>query len=264
MHRWFLLCAIGCRGVGDSPADTSDLTGDSGAPSPPLAIALLIDASPSMIGHVEALVVGLADVTFPPDSRVSVATLDGEGAPVGDPITEDHQSGVLEQVLCEATCFVDDPADDPGYSCGDPVRRLSKELLDCVCPANWTGNCGAALEQGLASAANAIADPTVVPDGYDPRVVVISDEGDGSVDLPAGDPGLGRYGSALGGTRFSAIAPGLDPSGSVACPGPSSDWGVQRYDAMATRAGGRFESLLRDDCEPANVATALSAIVDAW
>ncbi|MEQ1802641.1 MAG: hypothetical protein ABL989_12015, partial [Gammaproteobacteria bacterium] len=43
---------------------------------------------------------------------------------------------------------------------------------------------------------------TKVPDGYDPRVVVISDEGDGSVDLPAGDPGLGRYGSALGGTRF--------------------------------------------------------------
>jgi len=71
----------------------------------------------------------------------------------GDPTLADD---FVNTLLCEATCFREDlqlPT-DPSYTCGQPLgAEITENYLDCVCGAGeWTGNCGAPVEEGIESA----------------------------------------------------------------------------------------------------------------
>jgi len=87
------------------------------------------------------------------DVEVSVGEALGGLYKRGDPnLTDDF----VNTLLCEATCFREDlqlPT-DPTYVCGGPLGdEITEEYLDCVCGAGtWTGNCGAAIEEGIEAA----------------------------------------------------------------------------------------------------------------
>jgi hypothetical protein len=263
-----MLLTGACTGAdpGDKP-DTGELTdtGETGEVEVLLpAFVLVVDNSDSMLEETSELAVAAGSALFPDGSLVAITTVDGTGALVGEPITADHGAGVQQQLLCEATCFGDDAAlpVDPSYTCGDPFTYVSEEVMACLCPEDWRGNCGPASEQGLESAHQATA-ALELSDTYEVHVLVISDEGDSSVQLANGDPDVGPYEGLLAGITFHALAPGLDAAGQVICPGTAADWAVQRYQAMTQLTGGMYVDLYDAGCITGDMEAALDAVLAA-
>ncbi len=53
-------------------------------------------------------------------------------------------------LLCDATCFLVDPPNDPTHQCGDPLGAdVSIQWLDCECSGDWRNNCGPPREEPL-------------------------------------------------------------------------------------------------------------------
>jgi hypothetical protein len=257
-----LAATIACTGA-PTPDKTTDGV-DSGTSSPESLPAwlLVVDVSESMLEEGLSLALAVADAAFSEGTPVSVTTADGDGALAGPVVTTDHGPALQQQILCGATCIPAEAAvpSDPTYTCGDPVASLSVEVLDCLC-VDGTAACGAATEQGLEAAHQALQQPEVAPADREPRVLVLTDEGDGSSQATDGDPSPGVYETLLQGAVVNVIGPRLDAAGQVACPGVATDWGVARYSAMTELTGGSYEAIQDPSCDTGDIGAAFETIL---
>ncbi|MDP2314368.1 MAG: hypothetical protein Q8P41_15815 [Pseudomonadota bacterium] len=182
---------------------------------------------------------------------------------------------------------------------------VSEEYLDCVCGVgDWSGNCGTGQEQGIEAAYIAMCRGVAVPPadcysfptgaavvfasgdegsnvglaeaGADTLIVIVTDEGDSSLRTESGAaavPGdvdvvvnayTGLFGALGGNVRVSTIGPTWDGTDG-SCLGGAQEWGVERYQGVATGTGGTFESLtdVASDCSARSMGGLVDSVVTA-
>jgi hypothetical protein len=207
-----------------------------------------------------------------------------------------------EVIVCEATCWNETELDsDPAYVCGEVPAKVSAEYLDCVCgEGGWQDHCGGGNEQGLEAAllaaCRAVDTPTdacygyvgegsstEIPSAIDAgaagsnagllrggpvHFLVITDEGDSSPRMPAGDADVAPYGNAIEGLgldwRFSVLGPAWDGE-TGDCLAGAQPWAVERYQAIAEGSGGVYVEIADldagcDTTDPTAVFDALAAL----
>ena len=199
---------------------------------------------------------------------------------------------------------------NPDYVCGDPLEGdVSEEYLDCLCGAGeWDGNCGTGQEQGLEAAFMALCRAAENPpedcylypensaiafqsgeehsndgllrEGANTLVVIVTDEGDGSLRQSEHEPGEDNYTPAAAGevdtvideyadlfeefdnvVRFAVIGPAY-ADGNGDCLDGAQNWGVERYQDMVTATNGMYIPLtdLENGCEPTDFAENLDQL----
>lgn len=201
----------------------------------------------------------------------------------------------IENLLCEATCFGEGVANDPGYQCGQPLgSAVSTQYLECACDAApGTRNCGSAVEEPLEAVfmamCRAVDNPPLacfdaeINEGFTAEQVgsnrgmlrpnstfipvIISDEGDDSRRMTSGDIIPRQYFDLFGQFNqrmtWAVIGPYLDPGlGDFPCPSGASRWGATRLQYLVNSTSGVYVPILSPDngCEPRSFDAALEEL----
>lgn len=170
-------------------------------------------------------------------------------------------------LLCDATCFIDTPANG-NVTCGDPLGdEVTLQWLECECGSSWQDNCGSPQEEPLEAVLMAMcrsvpnpplacfneehsgfteADvlsngPFLRPDAtFIP--VIVSDEGDDSRRIEGNDPSPDVYKRLYAQfdarTVWTYIGPDRDLSGDYRC--GSSQFGANRIMNFVESTGGLY------------------------
>jgi hypothetical protein len=210
-------------------------------------------------------------------------TLDpGEaGTFIGDPaiVTADSPTAgqdFRQALLCEATCWSssgkNEVPDDNSYVCGEPTDEITTNYLNC--PENcdvggWDyDHCGAGSEEHLEAALEALCRSVDNPpaacfenlsaltkedahsngDFVRPEstavIVIVTDEGDSSRRLDAGESDPTEYLDAFGAfenrIKFAVIGPQYADGQLVCNSGGATDWGIERLQTVASATGGFY------------------------
>ena len=247
--------------------------------------------------------IGITTTTAEYTSAGSARVDPGEtGSLVAPPILPgiDAGSELVRQLACETVYWRDSTlANDPTYTpnadgtCPVPVSsEVSREYLTCVCDGGaWNTAEGSGNEEGLEAitdslcrmggsvpadcfsmdsplqASDAESDQGLWREGALARVLVLTDEGDGSRRIDNTDPDISTYleiweqfGRDL---DVSVIGPTYE-NGDGSCLDSAQTWAVERYQAVATETGGSYAGLsdLANDCAPQDVAQMAAAAVE--
>lgn len=208
-----------------------------------------------------------------------------------------------KNLLCSATCWDQNLPTNPDYVCGDPLEGdVTEEYLACLCEDTpWNGNCGAGQEQGLEAAfmtlcravENPPADCYEFPDnsaiafqegnegenagllreGANTLVVIVTDEGDGSLRTDEGtaavpgdvDTVVNEYDDLFQKfpnlVRFAVIGPSWDGTDG-GCLDGAQQWGVERYQGIVAATNGLYIPLtdIDDDCAATDFGTSMERL----
>ena len=270
-----LLTMLACKDK--DPVDTGP------APPPPVDLLFLADDSLSMVEANAIIAFSFDELLADADAAgvdltVSMSTLhvddSAAGALIAGPVTPaDGADTLRDAFVCQGACWDDqEVASDPSFVCGDdPGDSITAEYLTCVCGESWwREDCSEGteepLEAALYSVCRALDDPSttcvgsgfgtkevlsnagMLREGATTHVMLISDEGDISRRLTAGESDVTLYLIAFEEVRpglvFSAIGPPWSDISEAPCNiGGAEAWSASRLQYAAEGTGGIWEPI---------------------
>jgi len=187
------------------------------------------------------------------------------GAPLGDEVTEEYLDCVCGAGSWTGNCGnAVEEGIEAGYMamCSAVPSPPLACFDDVVQEATATGEDDEVLE-ALFGEGNVGVNEGLLRDNANTIIVFVSDEGDGSRRLnrePTAERYLQLFEQFGRRVTFASIVPGLDPDGTVTCPGTATDWGVERYNYLSYRSNGLVEDIFDASCEPRDFNEALTAL----
>lgn len=215
---------------------------------------------------------------------------------IADEHSQDIPTAFNKNLLCSATCFVDDSllADDPAYECTDPPAppgdAVSTQYLDCLCGAGtWEGQCGAGTEEHLEAVFMAMC--RAAPDGQVPDAcftenqfseadvesnapllrdgstfipILVTDEGDTSRRMSQGDAEPDEYDQLFAQFEHRMTWAVIGPNTEVCNGGGATTWGVSRLRWFVDDTNGRWFEIAEEtgggDCQVSDFASAMEQL----
>jgi hypothetical protein len=214
--------------------------------------------------------------------------------PLLDSRTPDVVTAFNQNLLCEATCFLDITAlgSDPEFQCSDPPPppgdALTNQYLDCLCGAeSWQNQCGEGTEEPLEAIFMAMCRASENPPeecfenvnqfteahvGTNAGMlrenstfipVIITDEGDTSRRMSQGDGAPDEYERLFAKFNQRMAFAVIGPTPENCNTGGATSWGVERFQYFVDETGGRYFPIAEgsgEDCGVSDFATAMEQL----
>ncbi len=198
------------------------------------------------------------------DANAARGELTGSG--VISRFDDDVPNRFARNVLCESTCFAEDPPAG-NADCGDPLgNNVTSTWLNCECDGAWQSNCGGAQEEPLEAVFMAMCRSVPNPpaacfdevndfgqgdvlsndgflrEGATLIPVIVTDEGDDSRREPGQEPIPINYATLFSQFNnrmvWTVIGPDRREGGGFDCPTGASNWGTLRLNYFVETTNG--------------------------